>query len=97
MDSWVDFMAKVGNHYSMKPSETMRRNVRVGPFWHENIAQAIDRYGMPEIYTFSTDYPHLEGSKDPIGRFRKKIAPLGQAYEQQFFVDNAKLLFPDLK
>ncbi|MEA3178290.1 MAG: hypothetical protein QOI59_1813 [Gammaproteobacteria bacterium] len=97
MDSWVDFMAKVGNHYSMKPSETLRRNVRVGPFWHENIAQAIDRYGMPEIYTFSTDYPHLEGSKDPIARFRKKIAPLGQAYEQKFFVDNARLLFPDLK
>jgi predicted TIM-barrel fold metal-dependent hydrolase len=96
MDSWVDFMAKVGNHYKLKPSETVRKHVRVGPFWHEDIPTAIDRYGMKEIYCFSTDYPHLEGSKDPIGRFKKKIEPLGEAYQQEFFVENAKLLFPEL-
>ena len=94
MDLWVDFMAKVGVKYPMKPSEYVKRNVRVTPFWHENVPLMIERYGLKEALVFSTDYPHLEGSRDPIGKFRRHAHDVGNNYERAFFVDNAKLLFP---
>jgi uncharacterized protein len=94
MDLWTDFMAKVGRAYPMKPSEYVKRNVRVTPFWHENLPLMIQRYGLEDIYIFSTDYPHLEGSRDPIGKFRKWLKDLPADYAQRFFIDNAKLIFP---
>lgn len=95
MDLWADFMNKVGVKYSMKPSEYVRQNVRVTPFWHENLPQIIDRYGLEEIWVFSTDYPHLEGSRDPIGKFRRHMDKINKpGYDYDFFVKNNELLFP---
>jgi predicted TIM-barrel fold metal-dependent hydrolase len=96
MDLWTGFLAKVGRSYPMKPSEYVRRNVRVAPFYHENLPLMIERYGMEEIYVFSTDYPHLEGSRDPIGKFQKWLDRLDPGYARKFFVENGALLFPGL-
>jgi predicted TIM-barrel fold metal-dependent hydrolase len=96
MDTWAEFMGKVGRKYSLKPSEFVQRNVRITPFWNENLPKMIERYGMKEAYIFSTDYPHLEGSRDPYGKFAHWLKDLPADYAQEFFVDNAKLLFPDL-
>ena len=96
MDLWAEFMGKVGRKYSMKPSEFIARNVRITPFWNENLPLMIERYGLEDAYIFSTDYPHLEGSRDPLGKFSNHLSKLPPAYAQKFFVDNAKLLFPDL-
>jgi predicted TIM-barrel fold metal-dependent hydrolase len=94
MDMWVNFMAKVGQHYKMKPSEYVRQNVRVPPFWHEDLAKMIGRYGLKEVYSFSTDYPHLEGSKDPFGKFKKHLDTLPPEYTREFYIDNNRLLLP---
>ncbi|MGE0384112.1 MAG: amidohydrolase family protein [Gammaproteobacteria bacterium] len=94
MDLWADFMARVGVHYEMKPSEVVRRNVRVPPFWHEDLYKMIDRYGLKECYCFSTDYPHLEGSKDPHGKFKKYLDKLPASYAREFYIDNNRLLLP---
>ena len=95
MDLWAEFMGKVGRKYSLKPSEFIARNVRVTPFWNENLPLMIERYGLEEAYIFSTDYPHLEGSRDPLGKFAKWLDKLPPDYARKFFIDNAKLLFPD--
>lgn len=95
MDIWVDFQAKLGVKFPMRPSEYVTRNVRVTPFWHENLARMVDRFGLEEIYAYSTDYPHLEGSKDPIGKFRKWVDQMDPDYSEDFFVNNGKLLLPD--
>jgi predicted TIM-barrel fold metal-dependent hydrolase len=95
MDLWASFMNKVGVNYTLKPSEFVRRNVRVTPFWHEDLPLMINRYGLKEVYCFSTDYPHLEGSKDPIGKFRKHLSKLDPAYARDFFIENASWLLPD--
>jgi predicted TIM-barrel fold metal-dependent hydrolase len=95
MDMWADFQARVlGRKFEMKPSEYVRRNVRVGPFFHEDLATLLDQYGMDEIYCYSTDFPHLEGSKDPIGKFRERLAGRSEAYQEDFFINNAKWLMP---
>jgi predicted TIM-barrel fold metal-dependent hydrolase len=96
MDLHAKLMAKVGITYALKPSEFVRRNVRVTPFWHEDVNQMVERYGLNEVYCFSTDYPHVEGSRDPIGKFRKTIDRLGAEYEEAFFCRNGSLLFPNL-
>ncbi len=96
METHANMLAKLGMTYPLRPSEYVRRNVRVTPFWHEEIDTLIERHGMPEIYVFSTDFPHVEGTRDPIGRFKKTMTRQGSAYDAAFFVDNAKLLFPGL-
>src|SRR5205085_1674104 len=45
MDLWSTFMNKVGVKYELKPSETMRRNVRITPLWNEDLARTIERHG----------------------------------------------------
>ena len=62
--------------------------------YHER-TQENDRYGMPEVYAFSTDFPHPEGGTDPIGRMGADIEPLGEDAVEAFFVGNAELLLPD--
>jgi predicted TIM-barrel fold metal-dependent hydrolase len=95
MDSWADFQVRVvGRKFAMKPSETFAKNVRVGPFFHEPISEMIDLYGMKEIYCYNTDFPHLEGSKDPIRKFRQKIAKQPESYAREFFVENARWVMP---
>jgi predicted TIM-barrel fold metal-dependent hydrolase len=97
MDGWCDFMAKVGVKYDMKPGEYVRRNVRTAPFFHEDVAKQIERYGLEDIYCFMSDFPHLEGGRDPIVKYRRWIDRLERpGYDQRFFVDNARPLFPGL-
>jgi hypothetical protein len=50
---------------------------------------------MPEIYAFSTDFPHPEGGTDPIGIMAADMAPLGDTVLEGFFVGNAELLLPN--
>lgn len=98
MDGWAAFLAKVANKkYPLKPSDYVRRNVRVSPFFHEDFATTAERYNLKDIFCFMSDYPHMEGGKDPIGAYKKNADRLGPEFERAFFVDNARSLFPGLK
>ena len=77
-----------------RPTEVFVDQIRVTPFFWERTARQIERYGMPEIYAFSTDFPHPEGGTDPIGRFAGDIGPLGDDAVEAFFVRNAEFLLP---
>ncbi|MFK7829720.1 MAG: amidohydrolase family protein [Congregibacter sp.] len=81
---------------SMKPSEYIRRNVRVTPFRVENVADYVERYGMAECYCYSSDFPHPEGGQDPVGEFQQKIDRLGNGFFEQFFCSNGEWLLPEL-
>ncbi len=66
MDAHADLMAKVGFTYSMKPGEFVRRNVRVTPYWSEDLIKMVDRFtGGSEIYVFNGDFPHIRGQPRP--------------------------------
>ena len=54
----------------MKPSDYLRRQVRVTPFPGEDVAELV-KISSPELYLFSSDYPHPEGTKDPIGHLER--------------------------
>jgi hypothetical protein len=77
-----------------RPSEVFVDQIRVTPFDSERTARQIERYGMPEVYAFSTEFPHPEGRTDPIGRMAADIGPLGADVVEAFIVGNAELLVP---
>lgn len=79
----------------MRPAEYVQRNVRVTPYIFEDIGTMIDRYGLEDVYTFSTDFPHPEGGTDPIERMGGSVGRHGAAALHRFMVTNSKWLLPD--
>ena len=41
-----------------------------------------------DLYMFSSDYPHAEGGRDPIGRFSRSIEGLSEEAHHKFFAKN---------
>lgn len=78
-----------------KPSFYVKRNIRVSGFDFEPFDKYISQYDLGDVLCFASDYPHIEGGQDPIGRIYAKIAPLGQEIAEKFFVTNGKWLLPD--
>jgi hypothetical protein len=80
-----------------KPSEYIRRNVRVTPFDFEPVGEYIAKHGLEEVYCFSTDYPHIEGGKDPMGNLCRSLNEHGHGPSvfEKFFVTNGAWLLPD--
>ncbi len=78
---------------SMKPSDYLRRQVRVTPFPGEDVAELM-AISSPELYLFSSDYPHPEGTKDPIGRFERSFDERGidQPARDAFYEGNFRTL-----
>ena len=48
----------------------------------------------PELYLFSSDYPHAEGGRDPIGRFERALEGADEAVMRRFYADNFADLYP---
>jgi predicted TIM-barrel fold metal-dependent hydrolase len=80
---------------TMKPSDYIRRNVRVSLFDIEPVDVYIDQFEMPEIYCYSSDYPHPEGGKDPMGDISRKLERFGPDVMRKVFVENAEWILPD--
>jgi len=89
------FSSGVREILTMKPSEYLRRNVRVTPYLHQDIGLMIDRYGLEDVYAFSTDFPHPEGGTDPIHRMSSTLDGHGVSILEKFLVGNAEWILPD--
>lgn len=82
-------------HLSMKPSEYIRRNTRYSLFDIEPVDVYIQKYDMPEVYCYASDYPHPEGGRQPMEDVSSRVAPFGEDVLQKVFVDNGTWLMPD--
>ncbi|MFN7147860.1 MAG: amidohydrolase family protein [Microthrixaceae bacterium] len=94
LEDRVQLSRRLRDSLQRLPTEVFVDQIRVTPFFWERTARQIERYGMPEVYAFSTDFPHPEGGTDPIGRMAADIEPLGTEAIEAFFVGNAELLLP---
>ncbi|CAN5909369.1 amidohydrolase family protein [soil metagenome] len=74
---------------SLKPSEFVQRQVRVTPYPHEDAGWIIANSG-DAVCLFSSDYPHVEGGRNPIKRFEASMATAGtsERQKQRFYCDN---------
>jgi predicted TIM-barrel fold metal-dependent hydrolase len=74
---------------SLRPSEFVKRQVRVTPYPHEDAGWIIANAG-DEVCLFSSDYPHVEGGRNPIKRFEASMetAGINEQQKQRFYCDN---------
>lgn len=78
----------------LKPSEYLKRQVRVSLFPFEDAGWLIKECGE-ELLMFASDYPHPEGGRDPIGRFESSLDAHGiseQARERFYHLNFADLM-----
>jgi predicted TIM-barrel fold metal-dependent hydrolase len=72
---------------SARPSEIVRRQLRVTPYPHEDSCWIIANAGE-EMCMFSSDYPHVEGGRHPLKRFDESLQGCSLQARQRFFADN---------
>ncbi len=72
---------------SLRPSEYLRRQVRATPYPTEDVGWVIEQAGE-EVCLFSSDYPHVEGGRNPIKRFEQNLANVSERARQRFYHDN---------
>jgi predicted TIM-barrel fold metal-dependent hydrolase len=71
----------------LRPSEYVRRQIRVTPYPTEDVGRLIERCG-PELFMFSSDYPHVEGGRNPLKRFEASLAGRSEAEKDAFYSGN---------
>ncbi len=72
---------------SMKPSEFVKRQIRVTPYPHEDSGWIIANSGE-EICLFSSDFPHVEGGRNPLKRFGESLTGISPRAIERFYCDN---------
>ena len=77
-----------------KPSEQLTQQMAFTPYVFENVGNFIDN-SNPELYLFSSDYPHVEGGKDPIGRFEASLGDRSEEIRNLFYTENFLRIFPE--
>ena len=78
---------------SREPSEIISSQLAFTPFVFEDVG-ALMRQSNPELYLFSSDYPHAEGGRNPIGRFSETLKEVSDPDRQKFYSENFKRVFP---
>src|SRR5438309_7998823 len=90
MDSAADAFRKNEERLQrleLKPSEYVQRQIRVTPYPHEDAGWIIRNSG-DDVCLFSSDYPHVEGGRNPLGRFERTTEGLNDSVLQHFYCDN---------
>ncbi|HEX8581279.1 MAG TPA: amidohydrolase family protein, partial [Acidimicrobiales bacterium] len=81
---------------SLRPSEYVRRQVRVTPYPTEDVGWVVEQAGE-EVCLFSSDYPHVEGGRKPVERFDASLAGVSASARERFYRRNFEdLMGPNL-
>jgi predicted TIM-barrel fold metal-dependent hydrolase len=71
----------------LKASDYLRRQVKFTPFPTEPVGWMIEQAGA-ELFMFSSDYPHPEGGRDPLGRFEATLGTASADTRDRFYRRN---------
>ena len=82
--------------FERTPSEQLSQQMGFTPFPHENVANLIEQ-SNPDLYLFSSDYPHVEGTRDPIARFERSLADAEESIKTRFYSENFLRLWPEAR
>jgi len=72
---------------SLRPSLYVRRQLRATPYPTEDVGWILREAG-PEIPMFSSDFPHVEGGRNPIKRFETSLDAVDDTVRRGFYRDN---------
>ena len=79
--------------FSRRPTQQLTQQMAFTPFVFEAVGDLIDQ-SSPELYLFSSDYPHIEGGRDPIARFETALGDRDEAVRDAFYTENFLRIFP---
>ncbi|HEY6418593.1 MAG TPA: amidohydrolase family protein [Candidatus Binataceae bacterium] len=82
--------------FTRKPSEQLTQQMAFTPFVFEEVGALIDQ-SNPELYLFSTDYPHIEGGRNPIARFEAALGNRSEQIRDRFYAENFLRIFPEAR
>ena len=72
---------------SDRPSEIVKRQFRVTPYTHEPTGWIMENTS-PDMLLFSSDFPHVEGGRNPLKRFEENLTNVSDSDKQKFYRDN---------
>ncbi len=75
------------------PSQQITDQLAFTPFVFEAVGDLIDQ-SSPDLYLFSSDYPHIEGGRNPIGRFETALGERAEPIRDKFYAENFLRIFP---
>ncbi|NOX52713.1 MAG: amidohydrolase family protein [Gammaproteobacteria bacterium] len=82
--------------FDRKPSEQLREQMGFTPMPNEDVGRLIGE-SNEDLYLFSSDYPHIEGTKDPIGRFERTVGDAPEQVKTKFYSENFLRLWPEAR
>jgi len=82
--------------FERTPSEQLTQQMGFTPFPHEDVAMLIAQ-SNPELYLFSSDYPHVEGGRNPLAKFDGWMESESDEVKELFFTENFLRLFPEAR
>jgi predicted TIM-barrel fold metal-dependent hydrolase len=71
----------------LKASDYVRRQLKFTPHPTEPAGWIIEQ-GGPELFLFSSDYPHIEGGRNPLKRFEDSMVGTSEAAKERFYNTN---------
>ena len=95
LPSWLkalDYTAslfKRKREFNELPSEVAKRHLKVSPFAGEPIGWIIENIG-PNMLVYASDYPHPEGTSDPIRKFEATMTNCDEATMNAFYAQVKK-------
>ena len=99
----LDWVAKIWGRtdanlarFTRKPSEQLTQQMAFTPFVFEEVGALIDQ-SNPDLYLFSTDYPHTEGGRNPIARFETSLGARSDSIRDRFYSENFLRIFPEAR
>ncbi len=97
LDLWGEFTQTKpwSAKLKMRPSDYIRRNIKVSAFPWEPVDQYIKQYNFEDVFCYSSDFPHVEGGKHPMNDGYERMSRLGDDAVRKFFTENGKWLLPD--
>jgi predicted TIM-barrel fold metal-dependent hydrolase len=72
---------------SMRPSDYAKRQFRVTPYSHEPTGWILAN-SDPGMLLFSSDFPHVEGGRNPVKRFEDQLKAVNDLNRRRFYRDN---------
>lgn len=69
------------------PSDIVRRQIRITPHPLEDVSWIVAGVGE-EVLMFGSDYPHVEGGRDPLRSFQMSTNALSDQARRRFYCDN---------
>jgi len=84
---------ELGLALPLKASEYVNRQLKFTPHPTEPVGWIIEQ-GGEELFLFSSDYPHIEGGRNPLKRFEDSMTGIGETAKERFYATNFSELLP---